>query len=171
MTTTNQPGRLTNQLSYIANEVLVPTLMMEECAKPFLVPVDPDLLGIPVRFVFQYEPCCLALMNVTFLFIYIQDYHQLISDPMDLGTINNRLRAKNYSTARDCLLDLVLIFENCHYYNGHRHPITLKSRQLEKIIGDKLILFPLVETDGVDNGMVLYFSKRDASSNYTKLNV
>ncbi len=74
-----------------AREILR-TLMTRRCALAFLKPVDPVALGIP-------------------------DYPSIITRPMDLGSIREKLRSKSYSTllgfAEVSFMLIVLCFSSC----------------------------------------------------------
>ncbi|XP_063242704.1 histone acetyltransferase KAT2A isoform X2 [Bacillus rossius redtenbacheri] len=62
-----------------------------ECAWPFMRPVDKD---------------------------EVVDYYDHIKYPMDLKTMNDRLKAKYYTTRRLFVADMTRIFTNCRLYNS-----------------------------------------------------
>lgn len=45
------------------------------------------------------------------------DYPQLVKHPMDLSTINRKLREDKYRTVEEVLDDIQLIWDNCKSYN------------------------------------------------------
>lgn len=45
------------------------------------------------------------------------DYCFIIKDPMDLGTVSNKLRDESYKTVEQVLDDIQLIWDNCKTYN------------------------------------------------------
>lgn len=47
----------------------------------------------------------------------MKDYHDIIKQPMDLGTIKQRLETNQYYSAKDCIRDFQLMFKNCYTYN------------------------------------------------------
>lgn len=49
--------------------------------------------------------------------VLCQDYHKIITSPMDLGTIKKRLENNYYWTASECLQDFNTMFTNCYIYN------------------------------------------------------
>ena len=49
-----------------------------------------------------------------------QDYYEFIRNPMDLGTVRQRLQNRFYWTGRDCIQDLKTIFKNCYTYNYNK---------------------------------------------------
>ena len=75
-------------------EVLLPVLdvvyRQEPEACPFWEPVDPNRLGIPVRLTHTHT------REVSFSSC-LQDYFDIIKNPMDLRTIRNRLDEGQYS--------------------------------------------------------------------------
>ncbi len=48
----------------------------------------------------------------------LQDYLDVIKQPMDLGTIEKRLESVYYHSAKDCIADFKLMFTNCYSYNN-----------------------------------------------------
>ncbi|XP_028399770.1 tyrosine-protein kinase BAZ1B-like [Dendronephthya gigantea] len=47
----------------------------------------------------------------------VPDYAEIISNPMDFGTIKRKLMAVEYKTYQDCLSDIKLVFSNSDQYN------------------------------------------------------
>jgi len=47
----------------------------------------------------------------------VVDYYDKIKEPMDLGTMTEKLRQKKYITLTDFVADVSRIFDNCRYYN------------------------------------------------------
>ncbi|KAK4198541.1 histone acetyltransferase gcn5 [Triangularia verruculosa] len=74
-------------------------------AWPFLKPVDPD---------------------------EVPDYYKVITSPMDLTTIEERLERDSYSTPKELIDDLKLIFKNCRQYNDATTVYTKCAAKLEK---------------------------------------
>jgi bromodomain-containing factor 1 len=83
----------------------------------FLEPVDPIKYGIP-------------------------DYFDIIKQPMDLGTVESKLNALQYTTVADFESDVRLIFSNCILYNGVDHPVSQQARELESLFNIQLSSFP-----------------------------
>lgn len=46
------------------------------------------------------------------------DYYSIIHNPMDLGTIQDRLETRQYTSPQQFFEDMKLVWENCHLYNG-----------------------------------------------------
>lgn len=74
-------------------------------AWPFLKPVDPD---------------------------EVPDYYKVITSPMDLATIEERLERDSYSTPKELVDDLKLVFKNCRQYNDATTVYTKCAAKLEK---------------------------------------
>ncbi|XP_073805969.1 bromodomain-containing protein 3b isoform X15 [Danio rerio] len=116
-----KPGRKTNQLQYMQN-VVVKTLWKHQFAWPFYTPVDAIKLNLP-------------------------DYHKVIKNPMDMGTIKKRLENNYYWTAGECMQDFNTMFTNCYIYNKPTDDIVLMAQALEKIFLQKVAQMPQEEVE------------------------
>ncbi|XP_062868155.1 bromodomain-containing protein 3a [Trichomycterus rosablanca] len=121
VTNPTKPGRKTNQLQYMQN-VVVKTLWKHQFAWPFYTPVDAIKLGLP-------------------------DYHKIIKNPMDMGTIKKRLENAYYWSASECMQDFNTMFTNCYIYNKPTDDIVLMAQALEKIFLQKVALMPQEEVE------------------------
>lgn len=68
--------------------------------------------------------CTFFLMSgdvTSFLFLQ-QDYHKIIKNPMDMGTIKKRLEHNYYWSASECMQDFNTMFTNCYIYNKVKSP-------------------------------------------------
>lgn len=92
-------------------------------ADPFLHPVDPGALGLP-------------------------DYFKIVEKPMDLGTIDKRLRQKGvnagppYTNVEDLVKDVHLVVENCYKFNGPDHAISAFARKVEETFDSNMANLP-----------------------------
>uniref|UniRef100_A0A804NNC0 Transcription factor GTE8 n=1 Tax=Zea mays TaxID=4577 RepID=A0A804NNC0_MAIZE len=86
---------------------LLKSLMSHVWASPFLVPVDIVKLNIP-------------------------DYFQIVKQPMDLGTIQKRMKAGMYSTPPEFAADVRLTFSNAMNYNPANNDVHLMAKTLSK---------------------------------------
>ncbi|CAM4537716.1 unnamed protein product [Leuciscus chuanchicus] len=120
-TNPGKPGRKTNQLQYMQN-VVVKTLWKHQFAWPFYTPVDAIKLNLP-------------------------DYHKVIKNPMDMGTIKKRLENNYYWTAGECMQDFNTMFTNCYIYNKPTDDIVLMAQALEKIFLQKVAQMPQEEVE------------------------
>uniref|UniRef100_A0A0D6QUC0 Bromo domain-containing protein n=1 Tax=Araucaria cunninghamii TaxID=56994 RepID=A0A0D6QUC0_ARACU len=67
----------------------------------------------------------------------IPDYFKVIKNPMDLGTIKERLERQFYSDPRDFAADVRLTFSNAMAYNPPGNDVHVMADQLNKIFEDK----------------------------------
>lgn len=116
-----KPTRHTNQLDYMQKEVLK-AVTRHKLSWPFMKPVDADKLNLP-------------------------DYHTIIKKPMDLGTIEKRLKNCYYYSAQNCMQDFNTMFTNCYTYNPPNSDIVEMAQALEKIFLEKMALCPTEETE------------------------
>ncbi|XP_069842393.1 bromodomain-containing protein 3 isoform X1 [Dendropsophus ebraccatus] len=121
VTNSSKPGRKTNQLQYMQN-VVVKTLWKHQFAWPFYQPVDCIKLNLP-------------------------DYHKIIKNPMDMGTIKKRLENNYYWSANECMQDFNTMFTNCYIYNKSTDDIVLMAQALEKIFLQKVAQMPQEEVE------------------------
>ncbi|XP_072161767.1 bromodomain-containing protein 2-like isoform X3 [Bemisia tabaci] len=117
----NRPGRLTNQLHFIKNNV-IKAVWKHQHAWPFQTPVDAVKLNLP-------------------------DYHTLIKNPMDLGTIKKRLENNYYWSGRECIQDFNTMFTNCYVYNKPGEYVVVMAQALEKLFLTKVSSMPKEEVE------------------------
>uniref|UniRef100_A0A8C5QAR6 Bromodomain-containing protein 2 n=1 Tax=Leptobrachium leishanense TaxID=445787 RepID=A0A8C5QAR6_9ANUR len=116
-----KPGRSTNQLQYLHKGVMK-SLWKHQFSWPFRQPVDAVKLGLP-------------------------DYHKIIKQPMDMGTIKKRLENNYYWTALECMQDFNTMFTNCYIYNKPTDDIVLMAQSLEKMFLQKVAQMPQEEQE------------------------
>lgn len=87
-------------------QIIMDNLMTHQFAPPFLEPVDPISLNIP-------------------------HYPEVISCPMDFGTINSKLKQNQYDDWNGFYKDIKLVFVNCYTFNGKKAQISLAAKVLE----------------------------------------
>ncbi|KAK3386416.1 hypothetical protein B0H63DRAFT_391911 [Podospora didyma] len=75
---------------------------------PFKLPVDPVALNIP-------------------------HYHKIIKKPMDLKTMEKKMSAGEYSSAKEFERDFDLIVKNCKTFNGEDHTVYEQALKLQSI--------------------------------------
>ncbi|KAF9948419.1 hypothetical protein BGZ72_009665 [Mortierella alpina] len=88
---------------------IVKKLMKDPCAYEFLQPVDPILQGIPL-------------------------YPKIITSPMDLGTIRNKLDANEYRNASEVKEHIELVVSNCRKFNPRSSPVVDQANALENLM-------------------------------------
>ncbi|KAK6031730.1 Bromodomain protein, partial [Ostertagia ostertagi] len=116
-----KPTRHTNQLDYILNTVLK-EVMKHKHAWPFNVPVDTVKLNLP-------------------------DYHKVIRRPMDMKTIQKRLQNIYYYSAKECMEDIMTMFNNCYTFNPPHSEIVSMGRELEQLFLAKIADMPSDEVE------------------------
>lgn len=72
----------------------------------------------------------------------VPDYYEVIKEPMDLGTVENKLENDKYESMDDFIYDCKLIFNNCRQYNGESTTFYKNANKLEKAVITKLKDFP-----------------------------
>jgi bromodomain-containing factor 1 len=77
-----------------------------KAATVFLLPVDPVALNIP-------------------------KYPEIITNPMDLSTMEEKLKTDKYPTANDLWADLVLMVNNSIKFNGEQHAVSQQGQNLQ----------------------------------------
>lgn len=81
-------------------------------AAAFYYPVDPVALNIPT-------------------------YHSVIKKPMDLSTIQNKLRTGQYENSKEFEVDIRLMFKNCYRFNLEGDPTYVAGQSLESVFDAK----------------------------------
>ncbi|KRX38932.1 Bromodomain-containing protein 2 [Trichinella murrelli] len=116
-----KPTRNTNQLEFMQKEVLRAVLRHKH-SWPFSKPVDA------------------AKLNLV-------DYHDIIKRPMDLGTIEKRLRNCYYYSSQQSMQDFMTMFTNCYTYNPPGSDIVVMAQALEKVFLEKIAHMPSEEIE------------------------
>ena len=65
-------------------------------------------------------------------------YYSIISKPMDLGTIRDRLASGEYQTQRDILNDISLVFKNAQKFNPPSHFVNLCAASLQRVFENEV---------------------------------
>uniref|UniRef100_A0A914N5H8 Bromodomain containing protein n=1 Tax=Meloidogyne incognita TaxID=6306 RepID=A0A914N5H8_MELIC len=118
-----KPVRWTNQLDFLMKDVLKQAKNHKH-AWPFQRPVDSIKLGV-----------------------IVQDYHNVIKRPMDLGTIEKRLKNMYYYSAQECMKDFEQIWSNCYKFNQCEDDVTLMCKNVENLYRDRMKKFPNEERE------------------------
>jgi len=114
-----RPGYSTNQLFYLENNVMK-QMIQHRLSWPFRKPVDAVKLKVP-------------------------KYYEIIKEPMDLGTIEKKLKSRVYRTAEECIADFNRVFSNCYTFNQPDEEVVVSAKVLEKFFLDKLAGMPTIE--------------------------
>jgi hypothetical protein len=62
----------------------------------------------------------------------INDYFDIIKNPMDFGTIDKKLKHHEYLNMQSFLSDVELVFENCLNYNGEQSQVSQMCREVQE---------------------------------------
>lgn len=117
----DRPGRNTNQLHFLLKTVMK-SVWKHQFSWPFQQPVDAKKLNLP-------------------------DYHKIIKQAMDLGTIKKRLENTYYWSSKDCIQDFNTMFTNCYVYNKPGEDVVVMAQTLEKLFLTKVQLMPKEEVE------------------------
>ncbi|XP_029185046.2 bromodomain-containing protein 3-like isoform X2 [Acropora millepora] len=109
---------LSEQLRYCSN--IIKELFSKKHATyawPFYKPVDASALGL-------------------------HDYHDIIKQPMDMGTIKVKMEGRDYNSSSEFAADVRLMFSNCYRYNPPDHDVVKMARQLQDVFEMKFAKMP-----------------------------
>lgn len=98
----------------------IQTVKRRKDAHPFQKAVDPVALNIPT-------------------------YFTVITNPMDLGTLEQKLKDNLYRSVAEVVADFDLIASNSHTFNGAEHPVTAQGQTLRKAFQGHLDNLPPVD--------------------------
>eukprot|EP01135_Chromosphaera_perkinsii_P012073 Nk52_evm11s2579 gene=Nk52_evmTU11s2579 len=113
------PYKKTNQLVYLETNLFRALWRCKE-AWPFQVPVDPVKLNLP-------------------------DYFDIVKRPMDMGTIQKKMKGLQYQNAAECIADFKQMFTNCALYNAEGTDVRSMCKVLEDLFDKKMKQMPLEE--------------------------
>ncbi|XP_066480660.1 bromodomain testis-specific protein [Tiliqua scincoides] len=101
--------KLTEQLNY-CNEILEEMFSKQHAAYawPFYNPVEATALEL-------------------------ENYHDIIKNPMDLGTIKKKMENYEYKDTQEFAADVRLMFMNCYRYNSPDHEVVAMARKLQDV--------------------------------------
>ncbi|KAL8899703.1 MAG: hypothetical protein Q9192_001439 [Flavoplaca navasiana] len=72
----------------------------------------------------------------------VADYYEVIKEPMDFSTMEEKHEKDLYPTPEDFIHDAKLIFENCRKYNAESSPYVKSANKLEKYMYQQIKLIP-----------------------------
>lgn len=72
----------------------------------------------------------------------VPDYYNVITEPMDLETMEKRLEEDAYSSPEEFIRDAKLIYNNCRRYNNESTSYWKNANKLEKFMNQKLKEIP-----------------------------
>ena len=102
-------------------QAIIRTLKKKSEATPFLQPVDPVALGIP-------------------------HYTQVITNPMDLGTIDRKLTNQEYNLVEDFINDVNQVWQNCYTFNGPESQFSGLAKTLSAVFDKQAMKLPTLQS-------------------------
>jgi hypothetical protein len=98
---------------------------MTEVQRAHCVKITNKLIKLPISFAFR--------LPVDPVADELPDYYQKIKNPMDLGTVVQKLQHGQYSSLDKWKDDIGQIWKNAAIYNGETSPIVLLARELAEL--------------------------------------
>uniref|UniRef100_F7E1H6 Bromodomain testis-specific protein n=1 Tax=Callithrix jacchus TaxID=9483 RepID=F7E1H6_CALJA len=110
--------KVTEQLRH-CSEILKEMLAKKHFsyAWPFYNPVDVNALGL-------------------------HNYYDIVKNPMDLGTIKEKMDNQEYKDAYEFAADVRLMFMNCYKYNPPDHEVVTMARMLQDVFETHFAMIP-----------------------------
>ena len=71
----------------------------------------------------KMDDAALFLRPVDAVALGLEDYHTIVTEPMDLGTIEQKLDKSGYSSVEDFIRDVRLVWSNALKYNPPSNPV------------------------------------------------
>lgn len=68
----------------------------------------------------------------------IDDYFDIITEPMDFGTIKRKLTHNVYSEINEFIRDMNLVFSNCIKYNGTENLISKYAIEIRNLFEENM---------------------------------
>lgn len=63
----------------------------------------------------------------------IDDYFEIITEPMDFGTVKKKLTHNVYGNIAEFIRDMNLVFDNCVKYNGSENIVAKHAIEIKNI--------------------------------------
>jgi len=70
--------------------------------------------------------------------LQLDDYYEIVKEPMDFGTIHRRLNEDYYSTLDSVISDIRLVFSNCYLYNDDDDQVVTMADEVERFFESNL---------------------------------
>lgn len=96
---------------------VISNLKKSNASQAFRIPVDPVAMNIP-------------------------SYPEIVKTPMDLGTIDTKLKQGTYQSVSDFTSDFELIVDNCIKFNGREHVITQAALKMQSSFNNQMANLP-----------------------------
>lgn len=81
-------------------------------------------------------------LPVDWVALKIPTYPDIIKTPMDLGTIDQRLKQNKYTSVSAFITDFELIVNNCVAFNGPEHGVTQQAKKMQSSFNSQMRNLP-----------------------------
>ena len=81
-------------------------------------------------------------LPVDYVALNISTYPTVVKEPMDLGTIDNKLKQNSYTSVSDFTRDFELIVGNCIKFNGKEHAVTQSALKMQSSFNNQMSNLP-----------------------------
>ncbi|CAO3593425.1 unnamed protein product [Absidia cylindrospora] len=99
--------------------------------------------GAIIRNLKKHRDATPFIHPVDYVKLDVPDYPQIIKTPMDLTTIDRKLRQKEYNDVNQFISDIRLVFNNCYKYNGPEATVSMLCQNVESAFEKSLRQMPL----------------------------
>ena len=72
----------------------------------------------------------------------VPDYYDIVKKPMDMTTMERKLFAGAYGSPKELVMDLQLIYNNCHKYNKEDSIYVRAAKEMERYMWYLIKEFP-----------------------------
>lgn len=73
---------------------------------------------------------------------HISIFSDIIKEPMDLGTIETKLKNRQYTNVEEYRSDFNLIVDNCYLFNGVERPLSEKAARMASSFNNQMKTLP-----------------------------
>ncbi len=73
----------------------------------------------------------------------IPNYPNVVTRPMDLGTIDTKLKSQVYTSVKEFVEDFELIAGNALAFNGAEHPVTIAAQKMQNSFNNQMSNMPV----------------------------
>lgn len=86
-------------------------------------------------------------LPVDYVTLNIPSYPSIVTNPMDLGTIDNKLKQGAYKSVKAFIADFEQIIANVVLFNGAEHAVTQQGRKMEASFRSQMANLPRADAD------------------------
>ena len=136
-------GKLSESLKF-CNDILRELFSKKHSgyAWPFYKPVDADQLGMLELNILLHTYVQIGKILCKMSDAGLHDYHDIIKEPMDLGTVKAKMDNREYVTPEAFASDVRKIFQNCITYNPEGHDVVGMAKKLRLVFEERFGFCP-----------------------------